>query len=133
MNVELTVYIDSSALVKLVLSEPGSPALRRYLSSRRSRASSALAQVEVIRAVRLRSVISTRTPQAVLDNLQLIAVDQGVLQTAAMLEPLSLRSLDAIHLASALSLGPNLAALVTYDRRMEEAARLLDIPVDSPA
>lgn len=133
MSADGFVYLDSSTLVKLVLTEPESPALNRFLAVRRVRASSAIARVEVIRAVRTQSMLSLQKTQTLLDSLSLIALDDALLRSAGMLEPLSLRSLDAIHLASALSLGPALEALVTYDRRMEEAARFLGIPVDSPA
>jgi predicted nucleic acid-binding protein len=127
MSAEGFVYLDSSALVKLVLSEPESPALNRFLAVRHVRASSALARVEVIRAVRTQSMLPLRKTHTLLDSLSLVALDDAILRSAATIEPLSIRSLDAIHLASALSLGPGLEALVTYDRRMDEAARFLGI------
>lgn len=117
------IYLDSSAIVKLVLPELESTALRRELTERRERCSSALARVEVLRAVR-RANASPETLEraaAVLDRIALVPLDDRILSAAAEVGPTSLRSLDAIHLATALSLF-GLASFVTYDQRLFAAA-----------
>ncbi len=128
------VYLDSSALVKLVVAEPESTALRLYLVDHRERVSSALAHVEVCRAVRRKgaSEAALRRAAQVLARIGLVAVDEPLLRDAAALSPTGLRSLDAVHLATALSLD-GLDAVVTYDRRFDEAASEAGLAVESPA
>ena len=123
------VYLDSSALVKLVVVEPESSALRRYLADEPERASCALARVEVIRAVRGHGPSTVSRAQRLLQRLNLVEVDDELLEAAAALDPRILRSLDAIHVAAAQLLGEELTAVVTYDRGMAEAAALLDLTV----
>ena len=126
------VYLDSSALVKLVVVEPESSALRRYLADEPERASCALARVEVIRAVRVHGPSTVSRARRLLQRLNLVEVDDELLEAAAALDPRILRSLDAIHAAAARLLGEELTAVVTYDRRMAEAAELLDLTVTAP-
>ena len=126
------VYLDSSALVKLVVVEPESSALRRYLADEPERASCALARVEVIRAVRAHGPSTVSRAQRLLQRLNLVEVDDELLEAAAALDPRILRSLDAIHVAAAQLLGEELTAVVTYDRRMAAAAQLLDLTVAAP-
>ena len=126
------VYLDSSALVKLVVVEPESSALRRYLAAEPERASCALARVEVIRAVRLHGPSTVSRAQRLLQRLNLVEVDDELLEAAAALDPRILRSLDTIHVAAAQLLGEELTAVVTYDRRMAAAAQLLDLTVAAP-
>ena len=126
------VYLDSSALVKLVVSEPESSALRRYLRSEPARATSALARVEVLRAVRAHGPRAISRARTLLRRLDTLALDDELLERAAGLDPAVLRSLDAIHLAAAQTLGDELTELVTYDDRMREAARRLGIAVAAP-
>lgn len=128
------VYLDSSALVKLVVSEPESMALRLYLVDHRERVSSALAHVEVCRAVRRKgaSEAALRRAEHVLARIGLVALDEPLLRAAAALSPTGLRSLDAVHLATALSLD-GLDAVVTYDRRFDAAASEAGLAVESPA
>ncbi len=127
------VYLDSSAIVKLVVSEPESSALRRYLAGHADRVSSGLARVEVIRALRRTRDSHTQLHRAasVLERIALVAVDEPLLNDAAALEPRQLRSLDAVHLATALSLD-GLDAVVTYDRRLHAAAAGAGLEVVSP-
>lgn len=125
------VYLDTSALVKLVRTERESAALRRYLTTRPTRTTSALVRVELVRAARRHDLEAVANAHRLVDELDLIALDEGVLDKAALLEP-DVRSLDAIHLAAALTLGPGLVELVTYDSRMAAAAVALGIPVASP-
>ena len=126
------LYLDSSGLVKLVLPERGSAELEEYLRDWPRQVSSALARVEVLRAARTRGPEVVAEARVLLDDLDLIAIDRALLDAAAELDPLSLRSLDAIHLATALRLGRDLARLVTYDDRMAAAARALGLTVDAP-
>lgn len=126
------VYLDSSALVKLVVVEPESSALRRYLAGEPERASCVLARAEVIRAVRVHGPTTVSRAQRLLQRLNLVEVDDELLDAAAALDPRVLRSLDAIHVAAAQLLGEELTAVVTYDRRMASAAALLDLNVTSP-
>lgn len=127
------IYLDSSALLKLVLAERESPALDRHLAGADRRVSCALAHVEVIRTARKRSAETVEQARGLLERVHLIAVDIELLEVAANLEDDRLRSLDAIHVAAALSLEDDLAELITYDRRMAGAAEGLGLPVISPA
>jgi len=126
------VYLDSSALVKLVVLEPESRALRRYLRRERERVSCALARTEVLRAVRPVSAAALERARRVLRGIHLIRLDDALLDAAGMTDPAVVRSLDAIHLAAAQLVAPSLSALVTYDRRMAEAAALLGFTVEAP-
>ena len=124
MKAEL-VYLDSSALVKLVVREAATDALRVWVAAHPAAVTSALAVTEVRRAISClspRRGLSDRA-RLVLDGVALLAVDQDVLERAARLAPKELRTLDAIHIASALSLGADLLAFVTYDDRQRDAAR----------
>ena len=128
------LYLDSSALVKLVLPEPETDALLDLLGDWEDRVSSALAAVEVIRAARRASSSEPvhRRAQRVVEGVHLVTIDDEVLEIAAGLAPESLRTLDAIHVASALVLQPDLGALVAYDTRLIEAARQSGLAVLSP-
>ncbi len=129
----MAAYLDASAFVKLIIREPESDALRRWLASRGQRTSSALLRAEVLRAVRLQDPSHIGRARELLDTLLLVPVDDGVLEAAGMLDPASMRSLDAIHVATARYLGSDLDALVTYDLRMIEGAKVLGLPTASPA
>lgn len=126
------VYLDSSALVKLVVVEPESRALRRYLRSERERVSCFLARTEVLRAVRPVGAPAIERARRVLRGVHLIRLDDTLLDAAGMTELGSVRSLDAIHLAAAQLVAPSLSAIVTYDRRMAAAAKSLGFPVEAP-
>ena len=126
------VYLDSSAIVKLVVAEPESGALRRYLRSKPRRASCALARVEVLRAVRPHGGAAMKRARGVLRRLDLVQLDDDLLDSAAALDAGVLRSLDAIHLAAAQVLGDDLTAVVTYDDRMTAAAGRVGLPVAAP-
>jgi predicted nucleic acid-binding protein len=126
------VYLDSSALVKLVIAEHASAALRWYLRQHLSRASCALARVEVLRAVRPHGTAALTRARRLLRRLDLVQLDEELLDDAAMLDAGVLRSLDAVHLAAARVFGDELTAVVTYDDRMADAARRLQLPVEAP-
>ncbi len=129
----MAVYLDSSALVKLVVEEPESRSLRRFLRRRPVRVSSALARVEVLRAVRAHGREAWIRARRVLARIRLLRLSDDVLDEAAQLDPGVLRSLDAIHLASARALGGDLESVLTYDERMRQAAELLGLDVESPS
>jgi predicted nucleic acid-binding protein len=126
------VYLDSSALVKLVIAERESSVLRRYLRREPQRASCTLARVEVLRAVRSHGAKATARARQVLRRLDLIQLDDELLDDAATLDGGVLRSLDAIHLAAARTLGDDLSAVVTYDERMTAAADVLGLVAEAP-
>ena len=118
--------------MKLVVAESESAALRRYLRGEPLRASCALARVEVIRAVRPHGPKAIRRARQLLRRLDLVQLDDELLDDAAMLDQAVLRSLDAIHLSAARTLGDELRAVVTYDQRMTSAASVLGLVVDAP-
>jgi uncharacterized protein len=126
------VYLDSSALVKLVIAEPESGALRRFLTGEPDRASCGLARVEVLRAVRGQGTPALARARRLLQRLNLVTLDDDLLEAAAALDPRVLRSLDAVHLAAAQLFGDELTAVVTYDRRMAAAAGLIELAVAAP-
>lgn len=127
------IYLDTSALAKLVRVEAESEALEQWLEGqqRTPRISSSLARVELVRAVRDLGAGAIRQARAILDRFDRIPLSEKLLDEAAEVDG-PLRSLDAIHLASALRLGKDLTALVAYDRRLLLAASDLGLPVASP-
>ena len=128
------LYLDSSALVKLVVDEPQSVALTQELTDEPTVVSSALARVEVPRAIRIQTrgdADAEARARELVDSCRLVELRDPVLDDAAALASADLRTLDAIHLASALQVAP--AAMVTYDRRLAEAAMAARLPVLAPA
>ncbi|MGH7868323.1 MAG: type II toxin-antitoxin system VapC family toxin [Candidatus Dormibacteraceae bacterium] len=106
-------YLDSSAFVKLVIPEDESVALRQWLRDWSSRVASTLLRVEVIRSVMSSGALAIRSARNQMDLLHFIELNRTLLDSAAMLSQ-PVRSLDAIHLATALSLGADLGVVVTY-------------------
>lgn len=133
MSAERATYVDSSALVKLAVREPESAALRRYLARHRPLVSSALARTEVVRALLPLGPDAVRRGREVLARVDLLRVSDRVLDAAGSLAPPELRSLDAIHLASAQQLGSDLRSLVTYEARLAAAATGRGLRVVQPA
>jgi uncharacterized protein len=129
------VYLDTSALVKLVVLEPESRALIECLGAWPRRVSSALALTELPRALERAGLgaAAHRRAREVLGRINLVDVDRRILTTAASLEPSALRTLDAIHLATALMVREDLDLVVTYDRRLRAAAERARIDVMAPA
>jgi predicted nucleic acid-binding protein len=128
------VYLDSSALIKLVFEEPESSSLARFLGAWPTRASSTLASVEVLRTAHVvNDAAVTSHARALLAHVHLIRPGDLVLAAATRVDPASLRTLDAIHLATAVSLGHELAGMVVYDRRLAGAARHAGLTVWAPA
>lgn len=126
------IYLDSSALVKLAVREVHSDALRKHLRRRRPLMSSALARTEVLRALLPGGEQALAAGRAVLSRVDLVRVNDPVLAQAGTMSPVELRSLDAIHLATAGRIGTDLAEIVTYDQRMAAAALAMGYKVSSP-
>lgn len=127
------MYLDASALVKLVIDERESVALRAFLGPEPSLAVSRIAGVELPRvAFRMGGEEAVRDADELLSGCLLLAYDRAVETTARRLGPPSLGTLDTIHLASMLQLGAALGLAVVYDQRLARAARALSLRVESP-
>ena len=128
----MATYLDSSAIVKLAIREPESLALRRYLRTRRPLVSSALARTEVFRALLAAGDEALSRGRDVLRRLDLVRVNDRILNAAGLLLPSELRSLDAIHLATALlwkeQMGTDLA-MATHDVALAVAAKACGLRV----
>ena len=126
------LYLDSSAIVKLAKPEAETDAMGQYSVGDTLWITSDLARTEVMRAVALHQPERLDDARHVLRNLVLMALDRDIYDMAGRVQPARLRSLDAIHVAAALSLGSALQALITYDKRLAEAAKLNGLAVISP-
>jgi predicted nucleic acid-binding protein len=129
------IYLDSAAVVKLVHAEPESVALRSWLDERADIQwiSSVLTEIESFRALaRYAPEAISRLP-AVLDQIDLIDLDQRIRMLAQTVTPATVRSLDSIHLATALRSRSSLTSFVTYDKRLLDAAQAAGLPIDAPA
>ena len=127
------LYLDSSALVKLVIEEEESGALAKHLEGWPQRITSAVAGVEVTRAARRAGGIAAlERARELLTNLALIELDTALTAAAGIVDPPTLRSLDAIHLAMALSLGDDLGAFAAYDLALAGAAAAAGLVVVAP-
>ena len=130
----MRVYLDASALVKLIIQEPETEALRRHLSADAVLISSRLAAVEVRRvAARQSQHDAEEQVKSMLDTLSLVELDATIAWAAGTADPASLRSLDAIHLASAQSVASDISSVITYDLRLADAARAAGLTVVTPA
>jgi predicted nucleic acid-binding protein len=129
------IYFDTSALVKLVFEETESTALAEWLTVRADvpKVSSDLSTIELLRTCRRVDEDAVEAANLLLGGIDLLPMDRAIVEKAATLVPTDLRSLDAIHLASALSVKANLTALVAYDVRLCSAAAQAGIEVVSPA
>jgi len=125
-------YFDSSALVKIVIQEPESKALAAWVEGKERLVACELVRVEVVRAVRLSDPAAVPRAHQAIETLALLRLDDALYGVAADLDPPSLRSLDAVHLAAAIAVGSELAGVVTYDARMQDGARQLGLQVESP-
>jgi uncharacterized protein len=129
------IYLDSAAVVKLVHAEAESPALRAWLDERAETGwvSSVLAEIESFRALARYAPEAVARLHPVLDQIDLIDMSPRVRILAQTVGPVTVRSLDAIHLGTALSIRRNLTSFVTYDKRLLDAATATGLPVGSPA
>jgi predicted nucleic acid-binding protein len=130
----MRIYMDTSALVKLVVAEDESPSLRSFLRERAqdSLFSAALARTELLRAVAPNGTQAIADARKLLNGLDTVVLTRQLLDDAGTLQPMRLRSLDAIHLVAAQRAGDTLRAVVTYDARMLSAAADLEIATASP-
>jgi predicted nucleic acid-binding protein len=126
-------YVDTSAFVKLVVDEPESRALRSFLAREPRRlASSALLEIEAVRAARAAGDPVVITMSAMVESLDLVELIPAIRARARTLDPVGLRTLDAIHLATALEIDAR--EMLVYDRRLAAAAERYGIaPLDPPA
>jgi predicted nucleic acid-binding protein len=128
------IYLDSAAVVKLVHAEPESDALRDWLAERSDTGwlSSVLLEVESFRALARHSPGAIARLHPVLDLIELVELDAGIRILAQTITPATVRSLDAVHLATALSIRRQLTSFVTYDKRLADAAAAAGLTVDTP-
>jgi hypothetical protein len=129
------IYLDSAAVVKLVHSEPESQALRDWLDERAETTwvSSVLVEIESFRALARHAPQAVVRLHPVLDQIDLIDFNPRMRILAQTVQPVTVRSLDAIHLGTALAIRPDLTSFVTYDKRLLDAAAASGLRVDSPA
>lgn len=131
------IYLDSCALVKLVVPEAETTALETYLRqhSAERHVASALVRTEMRRALARAAAPKSAfaTADRLLGSLVTLRIDDALLDAAGLLPDRALRSLDAIHLATAQALGGALTALVTYDQRLLDAARRAGLPTAAPS
>jgi predicted nucleic acid-binding protein len=129
------IYLDSAAVVKLVHAEAESAALRSWLDKRAEVQwiSSVLTEIESFRALARYAPAAVSRLPAVLDQIDLIDLDQRIRMLAQTVTPTTVRSLDAIHLGTALRSRSSLTSFVTYDKRLLDAAQAAGLPVDAPA
>ena len=125
-------YLDASAFVKLVKDEPESAALDAALEAWPLKSSSALLEVEGPRAARRTNPLAYDAARALIGGMELVEIDADIRRAAAGLDDPGLRSLDAIHLATALSLGERCGAFFAYDERLIDAARAHGLTVTVP-
>ncbi len=127
-------YLDTSALVKLVVAEDETDALIAWLDGTGGDwVSSDLARTELLRAVRRGAPDRVVRAREVLDAVTLLDVTTQIFEEAARIDPPTLRTLDSVHLAVALDLGDDLESIVTYDERLAQAATANGVSTTAPA
>lgn len=128
-------YVDTSAFFKLVQDEPHAGALRAWVDNNPPPVlvSSELLVTEALRSAKRASLDVLELARIKLTTLHICSLDASVFARAAELDPAIMRSLDALHLAAALTFGDELEGIVTYDDRMIEAAHLHGVRVVSPS
>lgn len=128
------IYLDSSALVKLVLPEAETSSLGEFLIRRgdHEHVSSALLAIEIRRTVARVNIERLSYADLLLEDVRQLSIDGGIVSSASRLPGEGLRSLDAIQLATALLLRPELDAFITYDKRLGSAAEQHGLPVVAP-
>jgi uncharacterized protein len=128
------IYLDTSAALKLVVPEAETPQLELWLAQRAGvpRVSSRLLRIEMLRAVARSAPHRMSRANVVLSAITLLSIDD-IVSTAEIIGSATLRSLDAIHLATAQNVGTALTAFACYDKRLCDSARAVGLPVESPA
>jgi uncharacterized protein len=129
------IYLDSAAVVKLVHAEPESQALRDWLDERAETGwvSSSLVEIESFRALARHAPEALTRLHPVLDLIDLVDLSPQVRILAQTVQPVTVRSLDAIHLGTALHVRSRISSFVTYDKRLLDAAAAAGLPVEAPA
>lgn len=128
------LYLDTSALMKLCHLEAGSATLQRWLAAHPGEwVTSALTEVELTRAIARANASALAHVPLVLARCDRLDIDERVRADAAVLTPTELRSLDAIHLATAVEFVSDLEAFITYDKRLGESAAAAGLTVVAPA
>ncbi len=126
-------YLDTSAFIKLIVPEPESKALEIELRRWPHAVASELLEIEAARFGRRYGGATSSSIGAALRRITLVPIGAGVRTVAATLAPPELRTLDAIHLATALDLGPRVEGFFAYDRRLAGAATASGLSVLAPA
>jgi hypothetical protein len=129
------IYLDSAAVVKLAHAEPESQALRDWLDERAETGwiSSVLVEIEAFRALARHAPAAVARLHPVLDQIELIDLSPRIRILAQTIQPATVRSLDAIHLGTALHARSTLTWFVTYDKRLLDAAAAAGLPASAPA
>lgn len=129
----MAYYVDTSAFVKLVVRERHSAAMRAWAERHDGALFSCdLLRTEALRVARRHSTTALAEARSRIEVLTLVVVTTDLFERAADLDPEILRSLDALHLAAALSAGPDLDGIVTYDTHLADAAALHGVAVLAP-
>ena len=129
------IYLDTSATVKLVTAEQESPALINWLNAHPDEhlATSAIGHIELIRAAtRAGAAATAAAARTVASTIDTLVLTDTIAAIAATIPPAELRTLDAIHLATAHAHRHSLTAFCVYDRRLLDAAESQDLPTVSP-
>lgn len=131
------IYVDTTALTKLLIAEPETPELQAWLSTHLSQgefaATSALSQIELMRVVaRYGDSAQTERARYLLDGIDILPITESLLTAAATISPPTLRTLDTLHLAAATQIQQELTAFVTYDHHLVDGCRKLGFPAVSP-
>jgi uncharacterized protein len=128
------IYLDTSAALKLVVAEPETGRLELWMAEHAGipRVSSRLLRIEMLRAVTRAAPHQMSRANVVLSAIALLSMDD-VAAAAEVIGDKTLRSLDAIHLATAHGIRTDLSAFVCYDKRLRDSAHALGLPVEAPA
>jgi predicted nucleic acid-binding protein len=127
------IYLDASAFVKLIVDAPESRAMQHFLAGQHGRyISSALLRTEAMRAAARHGPEALGVAREALGRVDLVSIDDRILDSAGLLHPDKLRSLDAVHVATALTIGDDLSVIVTYDEHMIRAASLMGLRTATP-
>jgi predicted nucleic acid-binding protein len=127
------IYLDTSALLKLIKAEAGSDALATFLGDRTDFVSSKLLAIEARRSALREDPSMLPRVDLFLSRVDMIAISDAIVESASRLPDRHLRSLDAIHLATALLTREELDVLLSYDDRLLTAAKAHDLPTAAPA
>lgn len=127
-------YLDASAAIKLVVAEAESQALRAWITEQGpALVASELLRVEVLRTCRRHSQQALARAREVIDSVTVVSMTTDICIDAAGIDPAVMRSLDAVHIATALAIGDDLEGVVTYDQRMADGCRMYGLPIVAPA